>query len=386
MNGFDVLLVLVAGFAAFGGWKLGFLRRLSGWVGAGLGVALAIVILPSVMDRLGTVSDVTIFAVGAALLVLLASIGQGLGAVVGSRLRLGVDSRAGEGIDAFGGAVLGIAGVIVLVWLVLPVMAESEGWPSATARGSSIARVITEHLPDPPRQITDLERELAGGEFPEVFAGLRTAPDLPAPPQGSPIDAGQLQALAPSVAKLQSNACGRIQSGSGFFVAERVLATNAHVVAGASGITVIGTDGRESRGEVIAIDPRVDLALVATDASGPVLPLADPGVGDVGLVMGFPGGGPFDPSPFEVGERLDATGYDIYDDALVERDLLVLASDLAPGDSGSAVLRADGAVVGVAVAIAPDRSGVAYALASSELAELLRRGASGPVPTGACVR
>ncbi|MHB1138695.1 MAG: CvpA family protein, partial [Microthrixaceae bacterium] len=136
MNGFDLLLVLVAGFAAFGGWKLGFLRRLSGWIGAGLGVALAIVVLPAVTDRLGTVSDVTIFAVGAALLILLASVGQGLGAVVGSRLRLGVDSRAGAGIDSVGGAVLGIAGVVVLAWLVVPVMAESEGWPSATARGS----------------------------------------------------------------------------------------------------------------------------------------------------------------------------------------------------------------------------------------------------------
>lgn len=386
MNALDLLLVLAAGFAAFGGWKLGFLRRLSGWIGAGLGLAVGILVLPSVTERLGTVSDLTIFAIGAALLVLLASIGQGLGAVVGSRLRLGVDSKAGAGVDALGGAVLGIVGIGVLAWLVLPVMGETEGWPAATARGSSIARAITEHLPDPPPQITEFERELAGGEFPKVFAGLRAAPELPDPPQGSPIGAEQLEQLAASVVQLQSTACGRIQSGSAFYVDDRLVATNAHVVAGAGTVTVIGTDGDRTSGEVVAIDPDVDLALVRTDEGGPVLPLAPPSIGDVGLVMGFPGGGPFDPSPFEVGERLDATGYDIYDGALVERDLLVLASDLAPGDSGSAVLRADGSVIGVAVAIAPDRAGVAYALTSDELAELLSAGAGEPVSTGACVR
>jgi len=386
VNGLDLVLVLAAAIAAFGGWKLGFLRRLSGWIGAGLGLALGIVIVPKVTERLGTVSDLTIFAVGAAVLVLLASLGQGLGAVVGSKLRLGVDSRAGAGVDAVGGAVLGVVGVAVLAWLVLPVMAETEGWASATARGSSLARAIDEHLPDPPPQITEFERELAGGEFPKVFAGLRTAPDLPAPPSGSPIDAAQLERVAPSIVKLESTACGRLQSGSGFVVADGLVATNAHVVAGASDVSVIGTDGDEGSGEVVALDPDVDLALVRFGGGRPALPLAEPGIGDVGLVMGFPGGGPFDPSPFEVGERLDATGYDIYDRSLVERDLLVLASDLAPGDSGSAVLRADGSVIGVAVAIAPDRVGVAYALSSAELEQLLQRGAGAAVSTGECVR
>jgi S1-C subfamily serine protease len=101
--------------------------------------------------------------------------------------------------------------------------------------------------------------------------------------------------------------------------------------------------------------------------------------------MGFPGGGPFAPSPFAVGERLPATGFDIYERSLVERDLLVLSSGLEPGDSGAAVLRADGAVVGVAMAIAPDRAGVAYALASDELTDLLGRAASTTADTGACM-
>jgi S1-C subfamily serine protease len=134
----------------------------------------------------------------------------------------------------------------------------------------------------------------------------------------------------------------------------------------------------------VAFDPSVDLALVATELERAPLDLAAPEEGDQGLVLGFPGGGPFSPSPFEIGQLLDARGFDIYDDATVDREILALASALEPGDSGSAVLRADGAVVGVAVAVAPDRAEVAYALNSSELAELLSSPVTGVVSTGPC--
>lgn len=386
MNIFDLLLVIAAVAAAVGGWRMGFLRRLSGWIGAGLGLAAGIVVLPSVMEQLGASSDLTIFAVGAAVLVLLASIGQGIGALIGSRLRLGVDSSVGQRTDAVFGAALGIVGVAVLAWLVLPVMADTEGWPSATARGSTLARALSDHLPKPPPQITELERQLAGGEFPKVFDGLRAAPELPPPPEGSTIGEDLLARLSASTVKLRAPACDRVQSGSGFFVAEGLVATNAHVVAGSDRVSLVTTDGQDHEGVVVAFDPAVDLALVATDLDRPVLPLADPAVGDGGLVMGFPGGGPFAPSPFQVGERLSARGFDIYESALVERDLLVLSSALAPGDSGSAVVRDDGSVVGVAMAIAPDRAGVAYALASGELAELVAAAGPSAADTGRCVR
>jgi S1-C subfamily serine protease len=386
VNLFDLLLVVAALFAALGGWRMGFLRRLSGWIGAGLGLTAGILVLPTVMERLDASSDLTIFAVGAAVLVLLASIGQGIGALVGSRLRLGVDSSVGQRTDAVLGAVLGIVGVAVLAWLVLPVMADTEGWPSAAARGSTLSRALSDHLPTPPSQITDLERQLAGGEFPRVFAGLRAAPELPPPPAGSTIDEELLARVSASTVKVRAPACERIQSGSGFFVADGLVATNAHVVAGADGITLATTDGDEHDGRVVAFDPDIDLALIATDLDRPVLPLAEPAVGDAGLVMGFPGGGPFAPSPFQVGDRLPATGFDIYERALVERDLLVLSSALEPGDSGSAVVRDDGTVVGVAMAIAPDREGVAYALASDELAELVATTGATAAATGPCIR
>jgi S1-C subfamily serine protease len=84
-----------------------------------------------------------------------------------------------------------------------------------------------------------------------------------------------------------------------------------------------------------------------------------------------------------VGDVLTATGYDIYDQGLVRRPLLVLASELEPGDSGSAVVDSTGSLIGIAVAIAPDRPGVAYALDVSTLGEITP--SPEPVGTGDCL-
>ena len=92
-----------------------------------------------------------------------------------------------------------------------------------------------------------------------------------------------------------------------------------------------------------------------------------------GAVFGHPGGGPLEASPFRVDRRIRAVGRDIYGAARTERDVLVLAADLEPGDSGSALVSPDGDVVGVAFAIAPDRPGVAYALTPAEVRAALAR-------------
>lgn len=384
MNSLDLIALILAGLAAFGGWRLGFLRRLSGWVGAGCGVGLAIVLAPGLVSRLSLDSDASVVLVCTALMVLLGSIGQGIGAVIGSRLRAGVDTTPARQLDAVGGALLGLLAVLVLAWLIVPVMADAKGWSASVTRTSAVARFVDSYLPPPPPQITELERELVGGGYPRLFTGLRSAPEVPEVPSGSPVSAEMLQRSARSAVRLEGEACRQLQSGSGFFIAPNVVATNAHVVAGTRGLDIETADGSSGSGRVIAFDPEVDLALVATDLDRPALDLAAPQVGDMGLVLGFPGGGDFAPSPFAVADQLTATGYDIYDAAKVDRDLLVLAAELEPGDSGSAVLRDDGSVIGVAVAVAPDSPNVAYALSAGELRDLVDRGTSGEVSTGPC--
>ena len=133
MNLFDGLLVAGAAFGAYGGWKLGFLQRFSGWLGAAAGVGLALLLLPELSRVSGVSSDLAILTLSAAVLFLAFMLGQAIGSAIGSRLRRGVDSSAARGLDALGGALLGVLGVILLAWLILPVMSETKGWPSSAA-------------------------------------------------------------------------------------------------------------------------------------------------------------------------------------------------------------------------------------------------------------
>lgn len=385
MNGLDVLIVVAAVLAAIGGWRLGFLTRSVGWIGAGIGLGVAVAILPSLLDRMGLTSGGAVALVGLCVIVVLASLGQGIGSAIGSRIAPPTRTGAARRIDQAGGAALGVIGVAVIAWLLFPVMSETTGWAATSTTGSAFATFSLEHLPRPPAQILDLERRAIDGRIPQLFTGEEPAPELPPAPTDSPIDDARMAQLARSVVQVRGEACGLVQSGSGFMAAPGVVATNAHVVAGTSDVELVTTDGDHVDAEVVAFDPGTDLALLSTRLDRPVLPSAAARVGDRGLVMGFPGGGPFRPSPFEVGESLDATGYDIYDRNEVRRDLVVLASDLEAGDSGSAVVRADGSVVAVAVAIAPDRPGVAYALEQGQLAELLAQPRGGEVGTGECI-
>ena len=144
-------------------------------------------------------------------------------------------------------------------------------------------------------------------------------------------------------------------------------------------------DGRSVEARLIAFDPDRDLAVLAvTGLDRRALPLGDARIGSTGAVYGHPGGGPLELSPFEVGRREPVTGTDIYDRERSEREVLFLAADLQPGDSGGALISPEGKVIGIAFAIAPDRAGVAYALAVSEVQAILAELVPEGVGAGPC--
>jgi S1-C subfamily serine protease len=184
---------------------------------------------------------------------------------------------------------------------------------------------------------------------------------------------------------VEGEACGRLQEGSGFVVLDDLVATNAHVVAGQRSTLLVLRSGRRVPATVVHFDPDRDLALLRADLDLAPLPVADGDEDASGAVLGYPGGGPLEVSPFAVREEVDATGRDLYDDHRIERRVLILAADLRAGDSGAALVDASGTVVGVAFAIAPDRPGTAYALDTSELDEALAAPRDGRVSTGECL-
>ena len=131
-----------------------------------------------------------------------------------------------------------------------------------------------------------------------------------------------------------------------------------------------------------------DLAVLSVPGlSAAPLRLANGSVGAVGAVYGHPGGGSLQAAPARIGEEIVAVGTNIYRTSTSRRNVYVLASRLAPGDSGGALVNRSGAVVGVAFAIDPGRSGTSYALTNKEVRPTLEaaNNAAAVADTGACL-
>ena len=382
----DIALVLFAVSAAVGGYRLGFLARASSWLGLAVGVVAGALVLPELLPRIEDASDVTKMLVAVATMVGCALIGQALGLVLGSKLHAELPLGAARRTDQVAGAGFGVVGVLVVLWILLPTLAHVQGWTSEQARSSRIAREVAERFPNPPDTLEALRRIMGDDPFPQVFDALQPAPDVGAAPGASGLSQETAERVSLSTVKVVGPACGRIQEGSGFFVADDLVVTNAHVVAGQDETLVELSDGDELETEVVAFDPQRDLAVLRTeDADRAPLPLRVAEVDDTGGVFGRPGGGPLEISPFRVSDQITAVGHDIYDRDRTRREVLVLAAELAPGDSGSALVDPAGQVVGVAFAVAPDKPGVSYALALEELEAVLATDLGSEDDTGGCL-
>ncbi len=387
MNQLDLLLILIIVVAGVVGWQLGFARRVLSWVGLIGGLAAASWLLPRVLEGQTVPAGPTRFLVSAGILFAGAMVGQFIGSLIGARLR-GLIGRGRLGrVDAGLGVVAGLAGVVVVLWVVLPAMADVPGWPARAARGSAVARTMHDTLGDPPGLLDNLADSLGLEGLPRVFEDLQTAPEVAAPPANSPVAEQTVAVAGASTLRIVSRACDRIQSGSGFVVSPGLVVTNAHVVAGSETVRVESADGSRFAAEVVAFDGRSDLAVLRSPSLGSraALPLSDAEVGDVGVVIGYPGGGPVRVNNFLVGERVRAQGRDIYDQATVVRTVLVLGADLAPGDSGGPLIDPQGQVIGVAFAIAPDKPQVAYAISTDQVRYIVGRASTTAVAAGACL-
>ncbi len=381
----DLVILLLLVVAGVGGYRLGFVARAASWAGMLVGLFIAARAMPRVIESLGEdASRSSLVLVAAGLLLGGAAIGQALGLLAGSRAQSGITTTAGKRVDQMGGALAGILGTLVIVWLLVPAGADMTGWQARAVRESRIVQALTDGLPEAPDATRTLRRLLGDG-YPQVFEGLDPSPEVGPVPAETGLAQDQAQAISGSIVKVVGEACGRIQEGTGWVVDDGLVVTNAHVVAGEPETVLQRQDGSEADATLVAFDPERDLAVLASPGLGlPALPVGTSAVDQRGAVFGHPGGGPLELSPFVTRERLDAVGTDIYGNRGTERDVLVLASDLAPGDSGSPLVDTAGQVVGVAFAIAPDRDGVAYALSTDELAAVLATVGDQALDAGPC--
>lgn len=385
MNLLDLVILALVVSAAVGGYRLGFVARALSWAGMAIGLVVTARFLPNVIDAFNGPDPTGRLLVAIGVLLGGAFIGQAIGLVVGSKVHLALPP-GGRPLDRSAGAVAGVLGVLVAVWLLVPAMADVPGTFARQARNSTIARALSEHAPQPPDALQTLRRLVGDNQFPRVFDALRPAPDTGPPPADTGLNPFVLAVSEASTVKVEGPACGRLQEGSGFVVAPGVIVTNAHVVAGESKTYVYDRGGHRVPATVVHFDSDRDLAVLQANVSSPALRIGSAAVNIKGAVLGYPGGGPLTVSPFQVRDKVTAVGRDLYDAHETRRQVLILASNLAPGDSGAALVDPTGTVVGVAFAIAPDRPGTAYALDTSELRAALAAPRIANTSTGGCLR
>jgi S1-C subfamily serine protease len=388
MNLLDIAVIVAACAAAVGGWRLGFVARAFAWAGVVVALAIGVHFVPHIVTQFGGENPDNRVTVAVLFLVLVATIGQAIGLATGLLVhRVFPMPVPLPRWDRAAGAAVGLLGVLVLVWMVIPSLATAKGWPARLARGSWVVARIEQYAPSQPSQFAAWGRAISDAPYPSALGPLESPPNPGKPPANSISPAVDARTRA-SVVKIVGRACSDIQSGSGWVAAPGIVVTNAHVVAGEHSTSVQDANGHGHDAIVIGFDSVRDLAVLSVPSlSAPPLPMAAGAVGDTGAVYGHPGGGPLVVSPARVGAEILAVGTDIYRTGSSRRHVFVLAAALAPGDSGGAVVDTRGDVIGVAFAIDPGRAGTSYALTDQEVTPVLRQAEAvrTQVGTGGCL-
>jgi S1-C subfamily serine protease len=233
-----------------------------------------------------------------------------------------------------------------------------------------------------------------GGSVTQMTRGATTVnSSRPSTALTDPGDIGQILAkVQPAVVRIDSaSSAGGQGTGTGFiFDSDGLIATNAHVVQGADSVQVTLETGDRVTGDVLGVDPRLDLAVVDIDGSDhPTVELGDSDavqVGDavvaIGNALGLSGGsGPTVTSG--IVSALDRTislenGEQLYN--AVQTDAAI-----NPGNSGGPLVDTEGRVIGINTAIASPQSsnniGFAIAITPAKPAiESLQKGEQPAIP------
>jgi serine protease Do len=144
--------------------------------------------------------------------------------------------------------------------------------------------------------------------------------------------------------------------GSGFIVRpDGVVVTNAHVVSGATTVSVALRDGTTYEASVVGVDEQNDIAVLRIDARNlPVAPLGDSSdilVGEWAIAIGNPFGFVLgNPEPSVTAGVISGTGRNLLARASgggATIDMIQTDAAINPGNSGGPLVNASGEVIGV---------------------------------------
>lgn len=365
MTRVDWIVLGIAGLSALGGLRRGLIATALSLAGLAAGAVVGARLAPHLLNN-GSSSPYTPLAglVGA---VVGAMIVQTAGALVGASLRKALFVIPPlRMLDSVGGLIAGAAVGLVVVWVIAAVITQLPGQPKIRDEvlGSTIVQQLNRIAP--PRSVLKAFNRI--DPFPSI-AG--PAPPL-APPDSRALQSARVRSARPSVVRITATACGFGVEGSGWVARAHIVVTNAHVVAGASGIYAQGHAATP-----LLVDRRQDVAILRVPGlKAPPLAMAEPRNGDSVAILGFPEDGPFDARPGRVGATADV---------LVKgslREVTAVRGLVRHGNSGGPAVNAAGEVeLTVFAARIGARAG--YGIPAAPVRRDLAK-AKKPVSTGSC--
>ena len=389
MSKLDWALVIVTVLVAISGYIEGFVLGACATIGLLAGAAVGVWGVPRVLDNFSPSVSVSFAAL--VLVVLLASIGRTLGAVLGSRLRNKVSWRPVRFLDALGGAALAAVSVLIVGW-VLGVAVSGARIPSVTSavRGSQVLAKVDEVLPSSADRALQSFNDVVNTDlfprFLDPFVPERIRETQP--PDSAIARQKPVRSAYTRIAKVTGVAsCSRGLEGSGFVYAPQRVMTNAHVVAGVSSPRV-EVNGKSYDATVVLFDPEVDIAVLYVPRLNEQ-PLSFDYTGnadDPAVVLGYPENGPFDSEPARIRSEERLRGPDIYGDRTVTREAFSIWASVRPGNSGGPLLSDKGTVYGVVFAASVEDNRTGYVLTAEQVSDDAKDGstATQEVSTQSC--
>jgi Trypsin-like peptidase domain len=209
---------------------------------------------------------------------------------------------------------------------------------------------------------------VSGLVFGVVFAGfVVTHPNWPSQPPTQP--SNSTTSLDRSIVGIEVLGCDvEASTGSGAFIESNRVITAAHVVRGATSITVRGRSAERWPARVVAFDPDVDLAVLEIEsfAGGAPIPLLQGSIDVPRQAEAFSvRGTKLYRQPAKIRRAITIRTEDIYRKGKISRAGFDLDIDLVPGDSGG-VLVVNNEITGVLWGRSRLHPGRGYAINISE--------------------
>jgi S1-C subfamily serine protease len=362
------VIAIAAVIGIINGYQRGVWLSAAQYAGLVAGVVAAAALAPGVADLLG-MTDTRIRSLAAVLVLV---VGGSLGSSVGYLAAGALRARLARGAhphppERAGGAVLSGLAVLAVMWF-LGLTFDRGPSPelSRLIQGSAVLRGLDHVAPRPPSFLSAVERTLAGVPFPQPFAVL--APEItPLPPPAS-IDTDGVNRAIAATWKVSGRGCGGLVTGSAYPIGPQYLVTNAHVVSGTTQTRVSRDDRGELPASVVLFDPDRDVAVLFVPGGRfTSLPIGSGQRGTQGAVVGYPEGGREAAGPAVVDAETTAKGRDIYNQALVDRQIFILEAHVVPGNSGGPLVDLNGKVLGMIFAASSSNPNQAYALTNDEI-------------------